>query len=223
MKATNEPPIFTVTPKPAIDVEKFTLSEGLEAGDRDEADNALTLASAKDETQIGFLVTNTGEADLVNVSLTDATHEGTTGNVTGIVCEIPAEQAAADPANAGVTGGATAQTVKVAGDKIGTLKVGQSVSCVGTLTGVEEGTLHSDTATVVGESIHNGKKVTDADDWHAKVDAPEAPAPKGAVTGEVAGANTGLMAALGGLMAAIGLGGGATWFARRKAHVAAKH
>lgn len=222
-KATNEPPIFTVTPKPAIDVEKFTLSEGLEAGDRDEADNALTLKSAKDETQIGFLVTNTGEADLVNVSLTDATHEGTTGNVTGIVCEIPAEQAAADPANAGVTGGATAQTVKVAGDKIGTLKVGQSVSCVGTLTGVEEGTLHSDTATVVGESIHNGKKVTDSDDWHAKVDSPATPAPKGAVTGEVAGANTGLMAALGGLMAAIGLGGGATWFARRKAHVAAKH
>jgi hypothetical protein len=222
-KATNEPPIFTVTPKPAIDVEKFTLSEGLEAGDRDEADNALTLASAKDETQIGFLVTNTGEADLVNVSLTDATHEGTTGNVTGIVCEIPAEQVAADPANAGVTGGATAQTVKVAGDKIGTLKVGQSVSCVGTLTGVEEGTLHSDTATVVGESIHNGKKVTDSDDWHAKVDSPATPAPKGAVTGEVAGANTGLMAALGGLMAAIGLGGGATWFARRKAHVAAKH
>lgn len=222
-KATNEPPIFTVTPKPAIDVEKFTLSEGLEAGDRDEADNALTLKSAKDETQIGFLVTNTGEADLVNVSLTDATHEGTTGNVTGIVCEIPAEQAAADPANAGVTGGATAQTVKVAGDKIGTLKVGQSVSCVGTLTGVEEGTLHSDTATVVGESIHNGKKVTDADDWHAKVDSPATPAPKGAVTGEVAGANTGLMAALGTLMAAIGLGGGATWFARRKAHVAAKH
>ena len=222
-KATNEPPIFTVTPKPAIDVEKFTLSEGLEAGDRDEADNALTLASAKDETQIGFLVTNTGEADLVNVSLTDQTHAGTTGNVTGIVCEIPAEQAAADPANAGVTGGATAQTVKVAGDKIGTLKVGQSVSCVGTLTGVEEGTLHSDTATVVGESIHNGKKVTDSDDWHAKVDSPATPAPKGAVTGEVAGANTGLMAALGGLMAAIGLGGGATWFARRKAHVAAKH
>ena len=223
MKATNEPPIFTVTPKPAIDVEKFTLSEGLEAGDRDEADNALTLASAKDETQIGFLVTNTGESDLVNVSLTDATHEGTTGNVSGIVCEIPAEQAAADPANAALTGGATAQTVKVAGDKIGTLKVGQSVSCVGTLTGVEEGTLHSDTATVVGESIHNGKKVTDSDDWHAKVDSPATPAPKGAVTGEVAGANTGLMAALGGLMAAIGLGGGATWFARRKAHVAAKH
>lgn len=223
-KATNEPPIFTVTPKPAIDVEKFTLSEGLEAGDRDEADNALTLASAKDETQIGFLVKNTGEADLVNVSLTDQTHEGTTGNVTGIVCDIPAEQAAADPANAGVTGGATAQTVKVAGDKIGTLKVGQSVSCVGTLTGVEEGTLHSDTATVVGESIHNGKKVTDSDDWHAKVDAPEAPAPKGAVTGEAAGANTGLLGVLGALMAAIGLGGGATWFARRnKAQVAVKH
>lgn len=234
MKATNEPPIFTVTPKPAIDVEKFTLSEGLEAGDRDEADNALTLQSAKDETQIGFLVTNTGEADLVNVSLADATHEGTTGNVSDIVCEIPAKQdgqdgqagQAVDSTNDALTGGATAQTVKVAGDKIGTLKVGQSVSCVGTLTGVEEGTLHSDTATVTGESIHNGKKVSDSDDWHAKVDAPEQPAhpaPKGAVTGEAAGANTGLMAALGTLMAAIGLGGGATWFARRKAHVATKH
>ena len=231
-KATNEPPIFTVTPKPAIDVEKYTLSEGLEAGDRDEADNALTLQSVQGkgaETQIGFLVKNTGEADLVNVSLTDQTHEGTTGNVTGIVCEIPAEQAAADPANAGVTGGATAQTVKVAGDKIGTLKVGQSVSCVGTLTGVEEGTTHSDTATVFGESIHNGKKVSDSDDWHAKVNAPEQPAPpapKGAVTGEAAGANTGLMGAVGALMAAIGLGGGATYLnkaARRKAHVAAKH
>lgn len=236
MKATNEPPIFTVTPKPAIDVEKFTLSEGLEAGDRDEADNALTLASVQGkgaETQIGFLVKNTGEADLVNVSLTDQTHEGTTGNVTGIVCEIPTEQAAAaDPANAGasaLTKGATSETVKVAGDKIGTLKVGQSVSCVGTLTGVEEGTTHSDTATVTGESIHNGKKVSDSDDWHAKVDAPEQPAtpgPRGAVTGEVAGANTGLMVALGTLMAAIGLGGGATYMsraARRKAHVAAKH
>ena len=237
MKATNEPPIFTVTPKPAIDVEKFTLSEGLEAGDRDEADNALTLQSAKDEIQIGFLVKNTGEADLVNVSLTDQTHEGTTGNVTDIVCEIPTDQnqqaeqaqAGADPANAGVTGGATSETVKVAGDKIGTLKVGQSVSCVGTLTGVEEGTLHSDTATVTGESIHNGKKVSDSDDWHAKVDAPEQPAPpapKGAVTGEAASANTGLMAALGTLMAAIGLGGGATYLsraARRKAHVAVKH
>ena len=234
MKATNEPPIFTVTPKPAIDVEKFTLSEGLEAGDRDEADNALTLQSVQGkgaETQIGFLVTNTGEADLVNVSLTDATHEGTTGNVSDIVCEIPAKQdgqagQAVDSTNAALTGGATAQTVKVAGDKIGTLKVGQSVSCVGTLTGVEEGTLHSDTATVTGESIHNGKKVSDSDDWHAKVDAPEQPAPpapKGAVTGEAAGANTGLMGAVGALMAAIGLGGGATWIARRKARVAAKH
>ena len=240
-KATNEPPIFTVTPKPAIDVEKYTLSEGLEAGDRDEADNALTLQSAKDETQIGFLVTNTGEADLVNVSLTDQTHEGTTGNVSDIVCEIPANQAgqadkpgkaeqsgadSSNSANAALTNGATVQTIKVAADKIGTLKVGQSVSCVGTLTGVEEGTTHSDTATVVGESIHNGKKVTDSDDWYAKVDAPEQPAPpapKGAVTGEAAGANTGLMGAVGALMAAIGLGGGATWFARRKAHVAAKH
>ena len=246
-KATNEPPIFTVTPKPAIDVEKFTLSEGLEAGDRDEADNALTLQSAQGkgaETQIGFLVKNTGEADLVNVSLTDATHEGTTGNVSDIVCEIPSDQAgqadktgkseqsgadSSNSANAALTNGATVQTIKVAADKIGTLKVGQSVSCVGTLTGVEEGTLHSDTATVTGESIHNGKKVTDSDDWHAKVDAPEQPAPpapKGAVTGKVAGANTGLMAALGTLMAAIGLGGGATYLnkaARRKAHVAAKH
>lgn len=210
MKATNEPPIFTLTPKVAIDVEKYTLDEGLEKGDRDDAKDALTLKSAEDVTKIGFLVKNTGDADLVDVTLTDKTHEGTTGNVTDITCEIPADQAKANQATTGVANGTTSGTVKVAGDKIGLLKVGQSVTCTGFLTGVHTGTMHSDTATAEGKSIHNGKKVSDSDDWHATV--PEKQAPRGAVTGEAAGANTAGEAAAGTLMVLAG----ATVLARRK-------
>jgi len=231
MKATNEPPIFTLTPKVAIDVEKYTLDEGLEKGDRDDAKDALTLKSAKDVTKIGFLVKNTGDADLVDVTLTDKTHEGTTGNVTDITCEIPADQAKTDQSNkdkadkaeskdktadqskAALANGSTSKTITVAGDKIGTLKVGQSVTCTGFLSGVEEGTLHSDTATAEGKSIYNGKKVSDSDDWHAKVNKP---APRGAVTGEAAGANTAGLAAAGTLMVLAGAGAGATVLARRK-------
>ena len=216
MKATNEPPIFTLTPKVAIDVEKYTLDEGLEKGDRDDAKDALTLKSPEDVTKIGFLVKNTGDADLVDVTLTDKTHEGTTGNVTDITCEIPADQAKANQANTGVANGTTSGTVKVAGDKIGLLKVGQSVTCTGFLTGVQTGTMHSDTATAEGKSIHNGKKVSDSDDWHATVPAPEKPAPRGAVTGEAAGANTAGLAAVGTLMVLAGAGAGATVLARRK-------
>lgn len=216
MKATNEPPIFTLTPKVAIDVEKYTLDEGLEKGDRDEAKDALTLKSPEDVTKIGFLVKNTGDADLVDVTLTDKTHEGTTGNVTDITCEIPADQAKANQATSGVANGTTSGTVKVAGDKIGLLKVGQSVTCTGFLTGVQTGTMHSDTATAEGKSIHNGKKVSDSDDWHATVPAPEKPAPRGAVTGEAAGANTAGLAAAGTLMVLAGAGAGATALARRK-------
>ena len=216
MKATNEPPIFTLTPKVAIDVEKYTLDEGLEKGDRDDAKDALTLKSPEDVTKIGFLVKNTGDADLVDVTLTDKTHEGTTGNVTDITCEIPADQAKANQATSGVANGTTSGTVKVAGDKIGLLKVGQSVTCTGFLTGVQTGTMHSDTATAEGKSIHNGKKVSDSDDWHATVPAPEKPAPRGAVTGEAAGANTAGLAAAGTLMVLAGAGVGATVLARRK-------
>lgn len=216
MKATNEPPIFTLTPKVAIDVEKYTLDEGLEKGDRDDAKDALTLKSPEDVTKIGFLVKNTGDADLVDVTLTDKTHEGTTGNVTDITCEIPADQAKANQATTGVANGTTSGTVKVAGDKIGLLKVGQSVTCTGFLTGVQTGTMHSDTATAEGKSIHNGKKVSDSDDWHATVPAPEKQAPRGAVTGEAAGANTAGLAAAGTLMVLAGAGAGATALARRK-------
>lgn len=216
MKATNEPPIFTLTPKVAIDVEKYTLDEGLEKGDRDDAKDALTLKSPEDVTKIGFLVKNTGDADLVDVTLTDKTHEGTTGNVTDITCEIPADQAKANQATSGVANGTTSGTVKVAGDKIGLLKVGQSVTCTGFLTGVQTGTMHSDTATAEGKSIHNGKKVSDSDDWHATVPAPEKQAPRGAVTGEAAGANTAGLAAAGTLMVLAGAGAGATVLARRK-------
>lgn len=128
-------------------------------------------ASKHEEVPVGFTVTNTGDVDLKDVVLTDLTHEGTTGTVIGLTCEVPVAAASADPTNAGLTTGVSAETktVKVSGDKIGLLKVGQSVSCVGTLIGVEVGTTHSDTATVTGKSVFTGTEVKDSDDWHAKL------------------------------------------------------
>lgn len=140
-------------------------SDAASGGDTEKA------PSKHEEVQVGFTVTNTGDVDLKDVALTDLTHEGTTGSVTGVMCEVSVENASADPANAALTNGVSAETktIKVSADKIGVLKAGQSVSCVGTLTGVEVGTVHSDTATATGKSVFTGTEVKDTDDWHAKL------------------------------------------------------
>jgi adhesin isopeptide-forming family sspB-C2 type protein/fimbrial isopeptide formation D2 family protein len=157
--------VWTTTPEnPAIDVEKFTLSEGLTAGDRDKADQAYEIPKHEltAGTVIGIRVTNTGDVPLRNVTLTDKTHQGLAGTVTGIIC---------------VDG-----TVEVAPESIGDLAVGESIDCQGILTGVKDGQLHGDTATVTGESIFTGKKVTEEDPWFAKT-----PGALAATGGEVAG------------------------------------
>lgn len=194
--------------------------------------------SAHEDVRIGFAVTNTGDVDLKDVKLTDTTHEGTTGEVVGIMCEIDvdtkAETKDKGEAQIGTPDAAEDETkatekIRVSGDEIGLLKVGETVHCVGTLTGVEPGTVHADTAKATGKSIFTGKDVEDSDDWHAKLastpEKPTSPAPekpgvdkgpaKGAVTGEAVGENTGLMALLGTILAAMGLGGAATWLRRR--------
>lgn len=142
--------VWTKTPEsPAIDVEKFTLSEGLTDGDRDTADQAYNIPKKdlKDGTLVGIRVTNTGDVPLRNVTLTDKAHQGLAGTVKDIVCVD------------GIS--------EIAPDKIGDLAVGESIDCQGTLTGVKDGQLHGDTATATGESIYTGKKVTDEDPWFA--------------------------------------------------------
>lgn len=176
--------VKTRTPEhPAIDLEKYTLREGLKAGDRDKADQALQLSKndLQKGVKIGLRITNTGDVPLKNVKLTDATDAGKAGTVTDISCEVPGA-GKVDPA------------------KIGELVVGQSIDCTGLLQGMKAGDVHADTAKVVGESKFTGKKVSDTDPWNAKAPAPETPL---AVTG-----GTG-MAAFIGLGAALLGGAGA--------------
>lgn len=264
--------VWTTTAEhPGIDVEKYTLFEGLEKGDRDDAGSAYQLkpvsqtdgskdasavkpedstpVSPHEDVQVGFKVTNTGDVDLKNVSLTDKTLDGTTGSVGSIMCELPVEQAGqtadAEAGGALATGAdQRTKTIKVAGDKIGLLRKGQSVECTGTLTGTQAGTTHSDTATVIGASVYTGAQVSDSDDWHAVLaapDAPPSPAPspepsspstsepgptpsapqgpgKGAVTGQGIAERNWWLAGLGALFSVVGVG--AAWETRRRLRAA---
>lgn len=180
--------VWTSTPEhPAIDVEKFTLNEGLTAGDRDQGTDAYSIPDGKlpDGTLVGIRVTNTGDVPLRNVTLADSTHQGLAGTVTDIVC---------------VEG-----DTKVTPDSIGDLAVGESIDCQGVLTGVKAGQLHGDTVTAQGESVFTGKKVTDEDPWFAK--APGSLAETGGqLGGIIAGGAAAVVLLLGGgLLAVLGL------------------
>ena len=130
--------VWTYTPEhPAITLEKYDTQSGLDAGDRDTADEALTVSG---DTEIAFLITNTGDVPLVDVSLSDETVDGT-----GVVHDI-----------------------KFPDDWDGSLDPGESVTAVGTLSGVEPGSSHTDTGTVTGKSYYTGSEVSASDDWNGR-------------------------------------------------------
>lgn len=174
------------TESPAIDVESYTLSEGLDKGDRDDVKDVLALSADQLEsgTPLAFRVKNTGDVALSKVSFAVAVDKGTFGTVADLVCEVPLDAKTAVALNNGSAAKAPATTwVEVGG--LTDLAVGQSVDCKGTLQGVKAGQLHSDTVTVAAESVFTAKQVSDTDAWHARADAPAviAAAPKLAVTG----------------------------------------
>ncbi|UTX53307.1 LPXTG cell wall anchor domain-containing protein [Leucobacter aridicollis] len=171
--------VVTSTPEhPAVELVKYTFSEGVKDGDRDKPAEALPLSKKdlKDGVKVGFRITNTGDVPLVNVKLSDLTDKGKAGTVKDIECVLPEGDSLEDGLK-------------------NTFAVGESINCTGILQGMGLGDVHSDTATVTGESVYTGKKVTDSDPWNAK-----APAKPLAVTG-------GGAVSLGVLAAAL-LGGG---------------
>lgn len=171
---------------PSIAVKKFTLDEGIERGDRNFADQPFTISLAEQikaaklgesaSVKVGFRVTNTGDVNLKDVALSDVTEEGTTGKVENLLCTIVTPEETAAALNAG-SATKVGETTTVAGDKIGLLPKGQSVDCVGTLTGMKPGELHTDTATAKGKSVFTGKEVSATDPWNAAT-APEKPSVK---------------------------------------------
>lgn len=231
--------VWTSTPEnPAIDVEKFTLSEGFPDGDRDDAELAyemtpeeLALAPLPEDapegaeatqagTEVGIRVTNTGDVPLVNVSLVDATHAGLYSSVDNIVCLLPT----AEGLLANTEAAAAGEENWLPADLLTKLAVGEVVDCKGTLTGMEPGMLHGDTVIATGESAFTGKQVKDEDSWFAK--APSTPStpvapPKGAVAGDPlaqSGASGWLLGGAAGLFLLVA--GGAMVLIRRRGAVA---
>lgn len=178
--------VVTRTPEnPAIDIEKYTLSEGMKKGDRDKLEDAygLTVTELKEGVEVGFRITNTGDVPLQNVKFGDVVINGTKGEVEDITCDLPGLGDKVSPA------------------ELTTLAVGESIDCTGLLQGMQKGDIHSDNATVTAESVYTKKKVSDEDPWHAK--APAKPIPE--QLAETGGAG---IAGLAGAAAAL-LGGGA--------------
>lgn len=222
--------VWTSTPEnPEISIVKFTLDEGAEDGDRDTTGDAFPITAAQFASmgaadaatnpeagvKVGFIITNTGDVDLKNVTVSDATLEGTKGSIHDLDCEIPLT----DDEKSALGEGAP-ETKLVPGAEVSTyLKVGESFDCVGTLLGLAAGEVHGDNAIATGESVYTDTKVTAEDPWFAQ--APSAPVnpqdpDKGAITGEViaSGVNPWFLGGGVGLLA-IAIAVGAALYGRR--------
>ncbi len=118
--------VWTRTPDqtPSIDVEKYDIQSGEQAGDRDDPKQALKMEGTDQE--IGIKVTNTGKVDLAKLTLTDALLAGS-GELKDI--QYPKDW------------------------KTLVLKPGQSVTLKATLAGVKAGDKHTNRVSVTGTPI----------------------------------------------------------------------
>ena len=139
---------------PAIHLEKWSTDDGGPAttdgsdfpGDYDTAPGADLVVG--EPTAITFTITNTGDEDLVDVQVTDATMDGPA--ITGISCDFSA-----------LGGPATGTTWAE-----GPFKPGDSFTCTGTVPAMAADDLHADEATVTGVGTATGTTVTSHDQWH---------------------------------------------------------
>ena len=139
---------------PAIHLEKWSTNDGGPAttdgtdfpGDFDTAPGAVLVAG--EPTPITFTITNTGDEDLVNIEVADATTDGPA--ITGISCDFSA------------LGGPSSGTTWPQGP----FKPGDSFSCTGTVPAMADDLSHADEATVSGVGVATGSTVTSQDQWH---------------------------------------------------------
>jgi DNA-directed RNA polymerase II subunit RPB1 len=150
------------TGDPSVDIEKWNdegetpeydetgalLNDGF-AGDFDEARGKQVDADTP--LPITFTISNDGEEELVDLTVTDELTDGT-GEITDLVCTFP--------------DGSTGTTWA------GPFAVGTQFDCTGTLPALTSGDSHSDTATVTATGVHSGVDVDDEDDWNGYVPVP---------------------------------------------------
>lgn len=123
-RPSNEVHTRTPDQTPSIDVEKYDIQSGEQAGDRDDPKQALKMEGA--DQAIGIKVTNTGKVDLAKLTLTDALLAGS-GELKDI--QYPKDW------------------------KTLILKPGQSVTLKATLKGVKAGDKHTNRVSVTGTPI----------------------------------------------------------------------
>ena len=118
--------VWTKTPDqtPSIDVEKYDIQSGEQAGDRDDPKQALKMEGG--EQEIGIKITNTGKTDLAKLTLTDVLLAGS-GELKDI--QYPKDW------------------------KTLVLKLGQSVTLKATLKGVKAGDKHTNRVSVTGTPV----------------------------------------------------------------------
>jgi DNA-directed RNA polymerase II subunit RPB1 len=151
-------------PVPSVDIEKWNDEGNGEAPEYDETGALLNdgFAGDFDEARgkqvdadtplpITFTISNDGEEELVDLTVTDELTDGT-GEITDLVCTFP--------------DGSTGTTWA------GPFAVGTQFDCTGTLPALTSGDSHSDTATVTATGVHSGVDVDDEDDWNGYVPVP---------------------------------------------------
>jgi hypothetical protein len=150
---TDTDPFNTATPPvPSIDIEKWSTADGYPGGDFDTAPGkAVDVETPVDVT---FTITNDGEEALTDVTVGDTTDAGP--EITGLTCDFSP-----------LGGPATGTTWD------GPFAVGDAFECTATVPGMSVGTLHSDTADVVGTGVESGREVDDTDPFHVTTPEPE--------------------------------------------------
>ncbi|MDR0416681.1 MAG: hypothetical protein LBH76_05085, partial [Propionibacteriaceae bacterium] len=146
----------TVRPVPDIDIEKYDTLDGPSAplGDFDLPPGRLLLADTP--TPITMTIRNTGDEDLVDVTVEDVIWYGPAiaGSI-GLSCDFS------------TAGGPSSGT-----QWSGPFRVGDEFSCSGTIPGLPLGAGHTDTATVRARGAWTADPVGDDDDWNGHVPDP---------------------------------------------------
>ncbi|WP_216388015.1 SpaA isopeptide-forming pilin-related protein [Arcanobacterium phocae] len=144
---------------PAIDIEKYTLDEGLFPGDHDdEADPyQIPLENVDAGTAVGFVITNIGDIALKDLQFSDVTDPKTAGRVANIHCTL------------------NDQPITVT--ELARFEVGEKIYCQGKLANMPLGAFHKDIASIHAVSVVRDIKVSDSDLWHAVTPKP-APEPE---------------------------------------------
>jgi hypothetical protein len=132
--------------EPSIDIEKWSTADGAVPGDFDTEPGKRVEVGTP--IPVTMTIRNDGDEPLTDIAVTDSTRSGP--ELTGLSCDFSA-----------LGGPATGTTWA------GPFAIGAAFECTGTVPAMDSGTLHADSATVVGTGQASGTGVTDDDPFNS--------------------------------------------------------